>query len=137
MLISSELTTPSGLILILLMLTLPSVVALCAMPIRGLPAKLASQKPLLQSFQAKTDNIAEQIALFSSAFPWDSEGPKFLGKPIDGIQFENDRIILVESKTRKSQLSKDQRQIKILVNNRAVYFEEVCFAKGAEHEHSQ
>ena len=67
------------------------------------------------------------IPPFSSAFPWDPEGFKFLGKPIDGIQFENDRIILVEFKTGKSQLSKDQRRIKNLVSNREVYFEEVRF----------
>jgi predicted Holliday junction resolvase-like endonuclease len=75
----------------------------------------------------KVGNIAEQMAPFSSAFPWDPEGFKFLGKPIDGIQFENDRIILVEFKTGKSQLSKDQRRIKNLVANREVYFEEVRF----------
>jgi predicted Holliday junction resolvase-like endonuclease len=127
MILSSELTTSGGLILILLVLALVCIIVLCVIRIRVLQAKLVSHKSSLQSFHVKVGNIAEQMAPFSSAFPWDPEGFKFLGKPIDGIQFENDRIILVEFKTGKSQLSKDQRRIKNLVANREVYFEEVRF----------
>jgi predicted Holliday junction resolvase-like endonuclease len=127
MILSSELTTSGGVILILLVLALVCIIVLCVIRIRVLQAKLVSHKSSLQSFHVKVGNIAEQMAPFSSAFPWDPEGFKFLGKPIDGIQFENDRIILVEFKTGKSQLSKDQRRIKNLVTNREVYFEEVRF----------
>jgi predicted Holliday junction resolvase-like endonuclease len=127
MILSSELTTSGGVILILLVLALVCIIVLCVIRIRVLQAKLVSHKSSLQSFHVKVGNIAEQMAPFSSAFPWDPEGFKFLGKPIDGIQFENDRIILVEFKTGKNQLSKDQRRIKNLVTNREVYFEEVRF----------
>ena len=125
MILSSELMTPSGLILTLLVLALLCAVGVCLKRIRHLQAELKSQKSSLQSFHVKAGNIAEQMAPFSSAFPWDPEGFKFLGKPIDGVQFEHDRVILVEFKTGKSQLSKDQRRIKNLVNNQKVYFEEV------------
>jgi predicted Holliday junction resolvase-like endonuclease len=123
--ISSELTILGNLALMLVVLVLTITVVFCFRRIQVLQAKLQSQKSSLQSFHVKTGNIAEQMAPFSSAFPWNPEGFKFLGKPIDGIQFENDRVILVEIKTGKSVLSKDQRRIKNLVNNGEVYFEEI------------
>ena len=77
------------------------------------------------SFHVKAGNIAEQLAPLTTAFPWDPGDFKFLGKPIDGIQFEKDRIILVEFKTGQSKLTKDQRAIKKLVENHEVYFAEI------------
>ena len=58
-------------------------------------------------------------------YPWNPNGFKFLGNPIDGIQFENDRIVLVEFKTASSKLSKTQREIKNLVASNKVEFREI------------
>ena len=121
MTISSEI----GLALIVVVIALTVIVMLCTRWIILLRSAIKSQGSALQSFHVKAGNIAEQMAPFSSVFPWNPEGFKFLGKPIDGIQFEEDRIILVEFKTGKSQLSKDQRKIRDLVKNQAVYFEEI------------
>ena len=46
-----------------------------------------------------------------------------MGNPIDGIQFNEDKIILVEFKTNKSKLSTKQRHIRNLINNKQVEFE--------------
>lgn len=45
-----------------------------------------------------------------ASWPWDSKRFKFLGDPIDGIQFTDEGIILVEIKSSKSRLSAVQRQ---------------------------
>ena len=125
MTISSALTTPDNVILILLVIILSVAVIICVKQIQHLRKEIKSRDSSLQSFHVKAGNIAEQMAPFSTVFPWNPEGFKFLGKPIDGIQFEDDRIILVEFKTGKSKLNQNQRNIRNLVNNQAVYFEEV------------
>jgi predicted Holliday junction resolvase-like endonuclease len=61
-------------------------------------------------------------------FPWDPSNFRFLGTPIDGVQFEDDRVILVEFKTGNSQLSKRQRHIRELVNDGKVDFEVIRVA---------
>jgi predicted Holliday junction resolvase-like endonuclease len=57
------------------------------------------------------------------SYPWDSKQFRFLGSPIDGVQFEEDRIILVEFKSSSSQMSERQRKIKDLVEQGKVQFE--------------
>ena len=50
---------------------------------------------------------------------------RFLGAPIDGVQFEDDRIVLVEFKSGQSRLSSRQRRIRDLVREGRVEFREV------------
>ena len=57
------------------------------------------------------------------SYPYNSQNFKFLGDPIDGIQFNENEIILIEFKTNKSQLSQKQRIIRDLVKNKKVSFE--------------
>ena len=57
------------------------------------------------------------------SFPWDRKNFKFLGKPIDGIQFEKEKIIFIEFKTANSTLNSDQRNIRELVKSGKVEFE--------------
>jgi len=74
--------------------------------------------------------IAEQFAPFTKAFQrlgWDPQEFRFLGKPIDGIQFEDDGIVIVEFKTGNSSLSRRQRHIKELVDRGRVKFREIRF----------
>ncbi|MCK5112179.1 MAG: endonuclease, partial [Thermoplasmatales archaeon] len=40
---------------------------------------------------------------------------RFIGSPIDGVQFEDDQILFVEFKTDKSKLNAKQNKIKKLV----------------------
>ena len=74
--------------------------------------------------------IAEQFAPFTQTFEklgWDPQEFKFLGRPVDGVQFQEDEIIIVEFKTGNSQMSGKQKHIKELVEQRKVRFEEIRF----------
>lgn len=64
--------------------------------------------------------ITEQFAPFMKNYPYDSKNFRFIGSPIDGIQFENDKIIFVEFKAANSKLSPEQRKIKKLVEDKKV-----------------
>ena len=57
----------------------------------------------------------EQWMPFVQEYPGDPKNFRFLGSPIDGIQFEEDKIILVEFKTGNSALKTQQRLIRDLV----------------------
>ena len=74
--------------------------------------------------------IAEQFAPFTQTFKklgWNPQEFKFLGRPVDGVQFQEDEIIIVEFKTGNSQMSDKQKHIKELVEQRKVRFEEMRF----------
>ena len=74
--------------------------------------------------------MAEQFAPFTDSFRqlgWNIQEFKFLGRPIDGIQFEEDEIMIVEFKTGDSNMSQKQRRIKTLVEEGKVRFQEIRF----------
>lgn len=71
--------------------------------------------------------INEQWFPLMDGFPYDSQNFRFIGSPIDGIQFEEDRIVFCEFKTNTSTLSPIQRRIRELVETRRVYWEEFNF----------
>ena len=76
-----------------------------------------------RSQSSKYGNLTEQFLPLADNFPWDPGKFRFLGSPIDGVQFEDDRIILVEFKAANSQLSPLQRHIRDLVGDGKVTFE--------------
>ena len=67
--------------------------------------------------------LAEQFMPFLESYPYDPHDFRFLGTPIDGVQFTEDSIILVEFKAADSQLSKRQRTIKRIIEEGTVRFE--------------
>ena len=74
--------------------------------------------------------ISEQFAPFTEKFKklgWDPQEFKFLGRPVDGVQFQEDEIVIVEFKTGRSQLSDTQQRVKRLVEQGKVRFEEIRF----------
>ena len=74
--------------------------------------------------------IAEQFAPFTKRFDqlgWDPQEFKFLGRPVDGVQFQDDEIVIVEFKTGGSQLTPRQKHIRQLVAEGKVSFKEVRF----------
>ena len=83
-------------------------------------AKIKSEK-ISQS--TKYGQISEEFFPLEKSYPYNSQNFKFLGDPIDGIQFNENEIILIEFKTNKSQLSQKQRIIRDLVKNKKVSFE--------------
>ena len=72
----------------------------------------------------------EQWLPLTESYPWDPRNFRFLGAPIDGVQFEDDRVVLVEFKSGRSRLSDRQLRIRDLVQNGRVEFREVRVDPG-------
>lgn len=72
----------------------------------------------------------EQWLPLTESYPWDPRNFRFLGTPIDGVQFEDDRVVLVEFKSGRSRLSDRQVRIRELVQNGKVEFREVRVDSG-------
>lgn len=64
--------------------------------------------------------LSEQWIPLSQSFPYDSHTFRFLGSPIDGVAFTEDKIVFCEFKANKSQLSEKQKHIKKLVDEKKV-----------------
>jgi len=76
------------------------------------------------SLSSKYGKMTEQFMPFLKDYPYDPQNFRFLGTPVDGVQFEDNKIIFVEFKSSNSQLSPRQRQIAELVWQKRVEFEE-------------
>ena len=88
-----------------------------AVPLKEERKALEEKKRSMASLYGK---ITEQFAPFMKAYPYDARRFRFIGSPIDGIQFEDDKIIFVEFKAANSKLSQEQRKIKKLVEDKKV-----------------
>ena len=86
-------------------------------PLRTKLEKILQQKQSLSTIYGK---LTEQFAPFMKSYPFSPENFRFIGSPIDGIQFENDRIIFVEIKTNRSKLSTIQHRIKKLIKDKKI-----------------
>ena len=69
----------------------------------------------------------EQFAPFLADWPWDPKGFRFIGSPVDGIQFTEDGVVFVEVKSAGSRLSPLQQAIKRHVEEGRVEWHEVRF----------
>lgn len=87
-----------------------------------LKTSLVEVKSRLRSQSTRYGQITEQFLPLVDSYPWDSKQFRFLGSPIDGVQFEEDRIIFVEFKSSSGQMSVRQRKIKELVEQGKVEF---------------
>jgi predicted Holliday junction resolvase-like endonuclease len=89
--------------------------------------ELEEERHRTQSLMSTHGRINEQWFPLMDGFPYDSRNFKFLGQPIDGVQFEDDRIIFCEFKTNSSPLSTDQRRIRQMIEDGRVEWEEFRF----------
>ena len=92
--------------------------------------KLRDAAGRLQGARVDRGLIAEQFAPFTKKFDelgWDLQEFKFLGRPVDGVQFQDDEVIIVEFKTGAAQLTPRQKNIKRLISEGKVRFEEIRF----------
>ena len=89
---------------------------------RGRIRALTSQR---QSQAARYGQTMEQFAPFLEDWPWDPKGFRFLGDPIDGIQFNDDGIVIVEVKSARSRLSPRQAIVRRQVEEGRVQWREV------------
>jgi predicted Holliday junction resolvase-like endonuclease len=91
---------------------------------------LAEERSRQRSLSASYGRITEQWFPLMERYPYDSANFRFLGTPVDGVQFEEDRIVFVEFKSRDAELSTLQRKLKKLVQSGKVYWEEFHFFEG-------
>lgn len=73
-----------------------------------------------QSLATTYGRITEQWAPFMAGYPHDPRRFRFLGSPVDGIQFEEDRIVFVEFKANQSRLTPGEQRIRQLVEEKRV-----------------
>ena len=83
-----------------------------------------------KSLSSKYGKMTEQFLPFLDSYPYDEQSFRFLGSPIDGIQFEPDKVVLVEFKSAGSKLTKRQKEIKHLVETGKVEFREFRIPEG-------
>jgi predicted Holliday junction resolvase-like endonuclease len=91
---------------------------------RNATKKLLQTRFQKHSLSTKYGKITEQFLPFLDCYPYDPGNFRFIGTPIDGIQFDEDKIIFMEFKSGDSRLSKKQSNIKELVKDRKISFEE-------------
>ncbi|HLD15481.1 MAG TPA: Holliday junction resolvase-like protein [Candidatus Nanoarchaeia archaeon] len=73
-----------------------------------------------RSMYVKHGKVSEQLFPFMKDYPYNPSNFRFIGSPIDGINFEDDKIVFIEFKTGKSNLTDKQKRIKSLVENKKV-----------------
>ncbi|UCD07642.1 MAG: endonuclease [Candidatus Aenigmatarchaeota archaeon] len=78
-----------------------------------------------KSLSSKYGKMTEQFLPFLKGYPYNEQNFRFIGSPIDGIQFEDDKIIIVEFKVGDSKLTEKQKRVKDLVEKKKVRFEEI------------
>jgi len=77
-----------------------------------------------KSQSVRYGKMTENFMPFLENYPYDYHNFRFLGNPIDGIQFNDNNIVFVEFKTGNSKLSEKQKKIKELVENKRIRFDE-------------
>jgi predicted Holliday junction resolvase-like endonuclease len=78
-----------------------------------------------RSLSSRYGKLTEQFIPFMKDYPYDEQNFRFIGSPIDGVQFEDDKIVFMEFKAgESSKLTERQRRIRDLVKNGRVRFEE-------------
>tara|TARA_Y100001970_G_C14087614_1_gene778202 strand:- start:797 stop:1183 length:387 start_codon:yes stop_codon:yes gene_type:complete len=115
-----KMTIATVIILLLLIITLLQILY-----IRILTKRMHRLNFQKRSQSSKYGKMTEQFLPFLEVFPWDSTNFRFLGSPIDGVQFEEDKILFLEFKSSTSTLSSKQKNIKKLVDENKVFFEEI------------
>ena len=85
-------------------------------------SSLKKERSRNTSLSVKYGRLTEQFLPLVQDYPWDPSNFRFLGSPIDGVQFEDDQVIFVEFKSGKSTLSRKQRHIRDLITNGKVDF---------------
>jgi predicted Holliday junction resolvase-like endonuclease len=92
---------------------------------RNATKKLREVRYQKRSLSSKYGKITEQFLPFLDCYPYEPGNFRFIGTPIDGIQFEEDKIIFLEFKSGDSRLSKKQSNIRELIHDHQISFEEI------------
>jgi predicted Holliday junction resolvase-like endonuclease len=90
-----------------------------------LKVKLMEAISSRQSLSTKYGRMSEQFMPFLKTYPYDENNFRFLGTPIDGVQFNEDGIVFVEFKASNSRMNTSQKHIRRLIDEKRVKFEEI------------
>jgi len=101
------------------------IVVLLTLVLKRTLGGLSREGSLRRSESTRYGQITEQFMPFISDYPYDSKQFRFLGSPIDGVQFEEDKIVMIEFKSAGSKLSTRQRKIRNLIKEGKVDFQEI------------
>jgi predicted Holliday junction resolvase-like endonuclease len=93
--------------------------------VRRLRRRIKELDAAKRSQSTRYGQITEQFVPFAADWPWDPKRFRFLGDPIDGIQFTDDGVVFVEIKTNRSALNAVQRRIRDQVRAGRVAWHEV------------
>jgi predicted Holliday junction resolvase-like endonuclease len=119
--------------LVLTLAALCAVLSLIALGllwrVRALTQRLDDANFQNRSLSTTYGRITEQWFPLMEAYPYDPQHFRFLGSPLDGVQFEEDRIVFIEFKTNRSRLSKRQQKLRELIEAGEVYWEEIRFER--------
>ena len=88
--------------------------------LRQVEAELAELSFSKSSQSVKYGKMTEQWIPFTKDFPYSPEQFRFIGTPIDGLVFADDKIVFCEFKAASSQLSDKQKRVRDLVKAKAV-----------------
>ena len=101
------------------------IIVLLTLVLKRTLGGLSREGSLRRSESTRYGQITEQFMPFISDYPYDSKQFRFLGSPIDGVQFEEDKIVMIEFKSAGSKLSTRQRKIRNLIKEGKVDFQEI------------
>ena len=101
------------------------IVVLLTLVLKRTLGGLSREGSLRRSESTRYGQITEQFMPFISDYPYDSKQFRFLGSTIDGVQFEEDKIVMIEFKSAGSKLSTRQRKIRNLIKEGKVDFQEI------------
>jgi predicted Holliday junction resolvase-like endonuclease len=79
----------------------------------------------LRSSSVKHGMTMEQMLPFAKGYPYDPRGFRFIGDPVDGVQFNDDSVVFVEFKSGGAKLSEKQRRIKENIEKKKIDFREL------------
>ena len=91
----------------------------------GLRGRLSDALSRKQSLSTKYGKMTEQFMPFLNVYPYDEHNFRFLGTPVDGVQFNDDGVVFIEFKAADSRLTSLQRRIRDLVADNKVTFKEI------------
>lgn len=109
-----------SLMVVALALTLVIVVRAYHDKVSKLKEQLREMDSSKRSLSTTYGRITEQWAPFMEGYPHDPQRFRFLGSPVDGVQFADDRVVFVEFKTNTSRLTPEQQRIRQLVEEKRV-----------------
>lgn len=112
------------LILVIIIFVLALFVFLFYRKTRALELELQEILSRKQSMSTRYGQLAEQWLPLMECFPYNPKNFRFLGSPIDGVAFNEDRIVFCEFKFADSKLSEKERSIKKLIEEGKVEWKE-------------